>query len=129
MKCPPSVGLLPHDIVGTLHSGLLRLVMTTSGASTRYGLMFAASIRTGLLLGDSYSKISFLAAGMRPNPTITQWTAACPRASLFHWNVRCAKWMRTPLDSSSGQSRPTCSPWVMELVDTKAQAIRGLAWM
>jgi hypothetical protein len=43
-------------------------------------------------------------------------TAAMPRASLLHRNVRCANWIVAPWPSIQPHSTPTCSPCVMLLV-------------
>ncbi|OQC20776.1 MAG: hypothetical protein BWX70_03258 [Verrucomicrobia bacterium ADurb.Bin070] len=61
-------------------------------------------------------------------PMMTTWTWALPRASLCHWNVRCAKWIFTRLPNSRPQISGTCSPWVIELVDTKPTTM-AVSWM
>ena len=52
---------------------------------------------------------------------MTQWTCAFSLASLSQRNVRHAKSMTRPYFSKSGrQSGATCSPCVIEFVETNA---------
>ena len=81
--------------------------------------------RGGGMWGNDGPGMGMGAGLFRPKPMITQCTAALPGASLVHLKVRCANWMCMPRRYSSLHSTPTCSPWVMELVDTKAQRMRS----
>ena len=89
--------------------------------------MLPAFVACAAPLMSSYSNNHFSGRSNSANPTITQCTAALPRASLFHWKVRWAKFMRTPCARRNGQKMPACSPWVMELVETSAASIDRLA--
>ena len=54
-------------------------------------------------------------------PTITQWTRAFIFASLSQRKVLCAKSICTPDAKSGFHKFATDSPYVTELVDTKAE--------
>jgi hypothetical protein len=49
---------------------------------------------------------------------MTQCTAACPGASLFHANVWCANATSMPRLYSGGQIVAGCPPWAIEFVET-----------
>src|SRR5699024_1045575 len=51
---------------------------------------------------------------------MTQWTEALPGASESHENVRWAKRISQPAAKMGPNKSGTCSPWVIELVVTKA---------
>ena len=56
---------------------------------------------------------------------MTTWTCALPRASLSHGKRAMGKVNLDPYagPESSPQTTPTCSPWVMEFVETNATRI------
>jgi hypothetical protein len=66
IKCPPSAGLLPVIMLGTLQIGSLLLSIKILGASIKYGLIFLAMILS------SPSKMIFSPLLITLKPTITQ---------------------------------------------------------
>jgi hypothetical protein len=73
---------------------------------------------------SSPSKMIFSPLLITLKPTITQWTAAFPFASLTHLKVRYAKSMLIPNISNNGfHTAATCSPCVIEFVETNAARI------
>ena len=113
---PPSVGLFPYIISGTSQIGFLLLSTNISGALTRYALILSTIWKRS----EEYNTRSFVLSFVL-NPTITQWTWAFWLASLSHIKVRCAKSMWIWKRSYRGfQTAATCSPCVIEFVDTKA---------
>lgn len=77
---------------------------------------------TGRPSGPGWSHSTGGGCPSRSNPMMTQRTAARPGTSEVHGNVRWANRIRQPSRTIGRNSRAGWSPWVTELVVTKANA-------
>ena len=100
--------------------GRHKMCPTISPNKTWEGFFGGLIFSTFVTNSPEYSGFSFLPSP-ELKPTITQCTAALSADSLSHLNVRWAKSICIPKRLYSGfHTSATCSPWVMELVETKA---------